>query len=88
MKTDAFYCIYERTCYKNFSNGIREDVGEFYVEPKYVHSLKETLRAGAKMCEEFVNKDVYENEYEANKVALERTIKKLNEVKRKIKNKK
>ena len=88
MLTDAFYYIYERTCYKNFSNGIREDVGEFYVETKYVHSLKETLKAGANMCEEFINNNVYENEYEANKVALERTVKKLNEVMHKIKNKK
>ena len=86
MKTDAFYCVYEDTCYKNFSNVMREDIGIFYVKTTYVHSLKEALKAGTKMCEDFINEDVYEDEYEANKVALERTIKKLNEVKRKLKN--
>ena len=74
--TKSIYLVHEKVKYVELKSG-RHDVGEFHVETAYYHSDKELLLLLANCCKEFIEKNVFEDEKEANEAALRWTIDKL-----------
>lgn len=83
------YTIYDKCNNVDFPNGVREDIGEFYVEENYFDETTENGKCElahffSGMSHNFISDSVFFDKKEANKVALWLTLKKLNEVSDKI----
>ena len=75
----TIYIIHEDTDFTWFPFG-RFDIGEFYVEEKDFDDLKDFMIFCSDCCENFINENIFFDIKIANKVALERTINKFQNV--------
>ena len=76
---ETIYIVHEDTAFEYFLSG-RYDVGLFYVEEKNFNGIKDFMKFCSECCENFIDENIFFDEKIANRVALQQTIKKLNNV--------